>query len=485
MRNPCAVPMLILSAFCMLSAGATQSRAGEPVGFLFEFGRIGSGDAEFFHPVGVTVDGSDRIIVADRNNQRIQIFGSSGDFLAKFRGPLYSPGDVATDSMDRILVSDETRRRVYVFDPSGNLLFEIPVGSFYPVGVAVDSADRIIVAEQGFNDHRIEAFDSSGHPLWNVYTDYVPYGVAVDGMDRILVSARYMTGSSYVKIYDSSGNLLSSFRPRYSFNPLRLAVDGAQRIIVTDGYYHRIQVFDSSGKELFTFGKQGSTPGMFYRPGGIAVDSLDRYVVCDGGNHRIQVLWTDLQGTGPPETDILSAVDGDGAALAEGGMTLSDSAAFTFEGRDIDGVAGFECSLDGETFSGCESPRTFTGLAVDAHAFEVRTIDTLGNVDPTPAAFTWAVVSPAELILALIDEIGSLGLSHGAAVSLGAPLSNAVAALEDGDPADDVSVCNRLDAFTNHVDAQDGKKLPRYRASELRQSADAIRWALDCAGPGG
>ena len=79
-------------------------------------------------------------------------------------------------------------------------------------------------------------------------------------------------------------------------------------------------------------------------------------------------------------------------------FTEFDSIRFTFSGDDgsgagLDPTAPFECQIDGGGFSsvGCSSPIDFTGLSDGSHTFEVRAIDAVGNVDPTPASFTWNV----------------------------------------------------------------------------------------------
>jgi len=65
------------------------------------------------------------------------------------------------------------------------------------------------------------------------------------------------------------------------------------------------------------------------------------------------------------------------------------NASFTFSSPD--GSAIFECSLDGVTFASCTSAKSYTGLANGSHTFRVRAKDPAGNVDSTPASFTWVI----------------------------------------------------------------------------------------------
>ncbi|MBD2722084.1 T9SS type A sorting domain-containing protein [Hymenobacter sp. BT189] len=73
-------------------------------------------------------------------------------------------------------------------------------------------------------------------------------------------------------------------------------------------------------------------------------------------------------------------------------LSNSASATFTFTGTDTgSGVASFQAGLDGGAFATATSPRTYTGLSDGSHTFQVRAIDNAGNVDPTPAAYSWTV----------------------------------------------------------------------------------------------
>jgi hypothetical protein len=69
----------------------------------------------------------------------------------------------------------------------------------------------------------------------------------------------------------------------------------------------------------------------------------------------------------------------------------SNSADATFTFSSTETPATFECQLDDGGFTACSSPETYTGLTDGSHTFEVRSIDEAGNVDPTPASFTWTV----------------------------------------------------------------------------------------------
>ena len=88
----------------------------------------------------------------------------------------------------------------------------------------------------------------------------------------------------------------------------------------------------------------------------------------------------------PPDTFILFGPDN---------LTEATTAQFTFNANEVD--ASFECSLDGETPVDCDSPMLYEEpLAVGPHTFSVRAIDAEGNVDPTPATYSWTIQPPPD-----------------------------------------------------------------------------------------
>jgi hypothetical protein len=77
--------------------------------------------------------------------------------------------------------------------------------------------------------------------------------------------------------------------------------------------------------------------------------------------------------------------------------STSSKATFTFSGRTVGHVQGFECSLDGAEFATCASPNELTGLADGPHEFKVRAYNGEGT-RAAPRSYEWTVNSEASEI---------------------------------------------------------------------------------------
>jgi hypothetical protein len=109
-----------------------------------------------------------------------------------------------------------------------------------------------------------------------------------------------------------------------------------------------------------------------------------------------------------PDTTVTSVIDGNETPLGNGSATLSNVATIAFAGTDNAAVAGFECRLDGGSFTSCSSPSKRSALAIGRHDFEVRAVDTSNNHDGTPALYTWSVDSPPDTtITSAVDRNGN------------------------------------------------------------------------------
>src|SRR5439155_296782 len=108
-------------------------------------------------------------------------------------------------------------------------------------------------------------------------------------------------------------------------------------------------------------------------------------------NHTIAASFVDAT---PPDTTV------DSGPTSPTNATI---ASFTFSGLDnVTAPANltFECKLDSSGFGACTSPVTYNNLADGPHTFYVRARDAAGNVDPTPAQFSWSVdTAPPDTLL--------------------------------------------------------------------------------------
>ncbi|MBN8654532.1 MAG: sortase [Anaerolineae bacterium] len=120
------------------------------------------------------------------------------------------------------------------------------------------------------------------------------------------------------------------------------------------------------------------------------------------GSHTVRATSTDAAGNTSPNSNTntftVDTVAPDTTITANPtNPTNSSNASFSFTGNDSggSGVASFQCQLDGGGFSACTSPQNYVGLSDGSHTFQVRAIDVAGNVDTTPASYTWTIDTAA------------------------------------------------------------------------------------------
>nr|WP_294804527.1 hypothetical protein [uncultured Nitrososphaera sp.] len=105
--------------------------------------------------------------------------------------------------------------------------------------------------------------------------------------------------------------------------------------------------------------------------------------------------------TTPPLSFIASISDGNGQPVTQGGATTSTTLNAMLSGSDDVSSTGnlrFQAKLDNGAYQDTTSPITLTGLSVGPHTLSVVAIDEAGNVDPTPAVFTWTVLPPPDTV---------------------------------------------------------------------------------------
>jgi hypothetical protein len=109
------------------------------------FGQVGQGPGEFMTPHSIIVDRQNRLVVCDRENDRVQLFEREGRFLAEWRG-LCRPMDLCERDDGVILVTDQVPS-VNAFAPNGERVGRGRPSLNGAHGIALGAGGEIYLAE--------------------------------------------------------------------------------------------------------------------------------------------------------------------------------------------------------------------------------------------------------------------------------------------------------------------------------------------------
>jgi YVTN family beta-propeller protein len=427
------------------------------------------------NPIGTSSDTLALSVISSSTNQVIAtmpIAGGSQE-VGDIGGIAFDPanGNIFVTSILTNTAANVNMDAVLVFSTSSNkVIATLSISG--PEAVAFDPANGDVYVESA-RSNTLNVIDPATNQVLLPLIHLIVTGIAFDSANGDL----YMTGLSTVSVLSSSTNQVIATIP-VGTNSLGIAYDSANGNMYAANYGdNTVSVLSSSTNQVIATIPVGT------HPRDIAYDSANGEIyVANTDSNTVSVISTATTQLIPPDTTITSARDGNGATIQNGGTTLSTSIQFTFTATPgTNPIAGFECRLDNSAFSPCTSPTTLTNLPAGKHNFQVRAVDTAGNRDPTPASFSWNILTPAQGIQQLIQLIQSMGLNHGTQTSLTALLNAALSQLTNNNPNSVGTACNQLNAFVNHVnaDGQNGQ-LSSSQAAQLIQSAQAIRTALHC-----
>jgi len=91
----------------------------------------------------------------------------------------------------------------------------------------------------------------------------------------------------------------------------------------------------------------------------------------------------------------------------------TQSSSATFDLGSNEPGSTFECRLDGALFAACTTPASYAALGDGTHTFDVRATDPAGNLDTSPASYSWKIdnVAPSTPTLtAPADALTTNGL---------------------------------------------------------------------------
>ncbi|XP_011406283.1 PREDICTED: E3 ubiquitin-protein ligase TRIM71-like [Amphimedon queenslandica] len=156
--------------------------------YIGQFGHQGNGNGQFSNPCGMSTDGKGNILVADLNNNRVQVFKEDGTFVQVIQCDGRAT-DVAVDNEGKIHITIENQHHVKVFSPDGKIhldTYNNPAGNFNnPNGIAIDDEGYIFVSV-GCNYLHVLSPDRKEVKLISGFSD--PWGVALDKDGYIYVA---------------------------------------------------------------------------------------------------------------------------------------------------------------------------------------------------------------------------------------------------------------------------------------------------------
>lgn len=308
-----AAPVAIVSTVSTLAGSGTATFAD------------GTGAAASFNnPVGLAVDATGNVYVADTGNHRIRKVTPAGvvTTLAGSGTATFADGTGATASF------------------------------FIPLGVAVDLAGNVYVADGGNQRIRkvtsagvVTTLAGSGTPAYNDGTgtgaDFSgPSAVAVDGSGNVYVAdqtnqrLRFVSPAGVVTTLAGSGTatFADGTGTAASFNYLfGIAVDGGN-VWVADSSNQRIRKMTASGMVSTLAGSSSSNPltdgigaaATFAHPDGIALDASLNAYVADTDHQTIRVV---------SAAGVVTTLAGSGTAA------FADGASATAEFNSPEGIA--------------------------------------------------------------------------------------------------------------------------------------------------
>uniref|UniRef100_A0A3P8V073 Tripartite motif containing 2b n=1 Tax=Cynoglossus semilaevis TaxID=244447 RepID=A0A3P8V073_CYNSE len=239
--------------------GTPRRKTQNPIedDLIFRIGTKGRNKGEFTNLQGVAASSNGKILIADSNNQCVQIFSTEGEFKSRFGVRGRSPGQLQR-----------------------------------PTGVAVHPSGDIIIAD--YDNKWVSIFSSEGKFKAKLGSGRLmgPKGVSVDQNGHVIVVDNK---ACTVFIFQLTGRLITKFGSRGTGDkqfagPHFAAVNKNNEIIVTDFHNHSVKVFTPEGELLLKFGSNGEGNGQFNAPTGVAVDVNGNIIVADWGNSRIQVF---------------------------------------------------------------------------------------------------------------------------------------------------------------------------------------------------
>ena len=200
-------------------------------------------------------------------------FGRAGNNGGEFN----SPRDIAFLRNGSFVVADTNNNRLQIFSANGLLVNVIGEGQIKPWGVAVTHEGHIGITDNF--DKCVKVYRPNGVLVSKIGKLLCPCGIAVNRKGEFVVTDFF---STYGYVLDRTGALIKQFEVRsvndqHTCGASRVAIDKDGLMIISDISNACLKVFDKDGKLLRII----TSPDRMVAPQGVCCDQSNNLLVAD------------------------------------------------------------------------------------------------------------------------------------------------------------------------------------------------------------
>lgn len=245
-------------------------------------------------PIGIAVDGSGSVYVADNQNSRLVKLSYSGGTYTQstIATGLSDPYTVVVDGAGDVYVADTANSRILKLMQIANGYVQSTVdsGFGYPYGVAVDGSGTVYIANDLVNGSGqiLRETPSDGGYVRSVAVNGLasPSDVAVDGIGNLYISDIGNNGLLLKETLSAGGYLQSTISVPQHIYPKALTVDSIGNLFFTDGSTYNIfeeQLTPNGYVQKLIVGDLHSIIG----PWGISLDGDNNLYIAYPGKNQV------------------------------------------------------------------------------------------------------------------------------------------------------------------------------------------------------